>query len=83
MPAGDEDGLDARAGAQHRADDFAFVGERHPVAPAIARLVVTPDQAFLRHPDARQIRQHAQMTGDTEPSRVRQPLAVADEHVGK
>ncbi|BBT15167.1 hypothetical protein WP8S17C03_12160 [Metapseudomonas otitidis] len=67
--------------AQHPADLFALVLQRHMLATGKAWLSVMPHQHLLRHADGRQPGHHAKVRRNTEPARMGDPLPVAEHQV--
>mgnify|MGYP001825544344 FL=1 len=74
--------LDPRPGPDHPPDLFTGIQQRHPAAFCRTGLLVHPTEATLRTTDRRQIKPQPQVTGETQPAGVGNPLRISQDDVG-
>lgn len=77
----DEQWLHPRAGAQHGADTLPIMRQRRTLAAFPARFIPVADQARLGAAHGGQAKQHAQVAGQAESSRMGDALAVAEQGI--
>src|SRR3970282_1135797 len=78
----DVDRFDPVSRAQDDADLLTPIDEHPKTSPFLGRLLVLADQDALGAPDRGQIKQEAQVAGESKAARVGDPLSVTQQEIG-
>ncbi len=78
----DVERTDAIASPEHGSDRLTVKQQTRPLTPSRTGLDVLSNEARLGAPDARPVQEHPQVSGETEPPRVGDPLSVKEPKIG-